>query len=176
MIHCYGMCNSYSSFILAYGLTYISNAIWTLNRCYGFCLLTIVLKLDLYNIVELFRYWQQCWYCNLVSYFRCFTERNLRFLQSFSYCLTMEKNRNSMLLRHCPNLSYIEDGCKIIPLGDSYAVISGNSHGEDSSGSCRIVFECKCPLPGKKEKDWLALYITTLLRYPSTGWNEFTQI
>ena len=64
-----------------------------------------------------------------------------------------------------PNLSYVEDGCKIIPLGDSYAVISGDGHGEDSSGSCRIVFECKCPLPGTTRRTDLHY---TLLHYYTT--------
>lgn len=48
-----------------------------------------------------------------------------------------------------PHLSYIEDGCKILQFGDSYAVISGDGHGEDSSGACPVAFEFKCPLPGK---------------------------
>lgn len=48
-----------------------------------------------------------------------------------------------------PNLVYRENGCEKIPLGDSYAVISGDGSGVNPSGEDEVAFEFKCPVPGK---------------------------
>ena len=49
-----------------------------------------------------------------------------------------------------PDLVYREDGCNIIPLNDSYAVISGDGSGIDTDNSTKMTFEFKCPKPNKE--------------------------
>lgn len=49
-----------------------------------------------------------------------------------------------------PHLLYKEDGCEVIPLGDSKAVSSGDGTGVDKNGQHEVAFEFKCPVPGEK--------------------------
>ncbi|CAG2204526.1 unnamed protein product [Mytilus edulis] len=42
------------------------------------------------------------------------------------------------------------DGCEKIPIGDSYAIISGDGSGTTASNVNEMAFEIKCPVPGKK--------------------------
>ncbi|CAG2191099.1 unnamed protein product [Mytilus edulis] len=49
-----------------------------------------------------------------------------------------------------PSLILVEDGCEKIPIGDSYAIISGDGSGTTASNVNEMAFEIKCPVPGKK--------------------------
>lgn len=46
-------------------------------------------------------------------------------------------------------LSFREDGCEIINIGNSMAVISGDGTGISEKEDSVVAFEFKCPVPGK---------------------------
>ena len=48
-----------------------------------------------------------------------------------------------------PHLKYREDGCILIPMENSYMVVSGDGSGIDDAGENIIAFELKCPVPNK---------------------------
>ena len=79
-------------------------------------------------------------------------------LQSFFDCGTREElNALGTLLGkivpvYFPQLTYIEDGCEIMDLGDSRAIISGDGTGITREKINTVAFEFKCPIPGKKYK------------------------
>ena len=54
-----------------------------------------------------------------------------------------------------PQLTQIEAGCDIMDLGDSRANISGDGTGITRENINTVVFEFKCPIPGKKYKTYL---------------------
>ena len=64
-----------------------------------------------------------------------------------------------------PDLKYQEDGCVIIPFGDTRAVVSGDGTGVNKCNEDKVAFEFKCPMPGKKHKTdvqyELPVYYTT---------------
>ncbi|CAC5357935.1 unnamed protein product [Mytilus coruscus] len=75
----------------------------------------------------------------------------------FDYGTEQEINALGTLLGkimpvYFPNLTYKEDGCKVINLNDSYAVISGDGSGIDQNHSNKVAFEVKCPKPGKNDQ------------------------
>lgn len=49
-----------------------------------------------------------------------------------------------------PQLTYIEDGCEIMDLGDSRTIISGDGTGITKKKINTVAFELKYPIPGKK--------------------------
>jgi hypothetical protein len=51
-----------------------------------------------------------------------------------------------------PQILFREDGCETLPLGDGYAVISGDGSGINSDGSVDVAVEFKCP------KTWKTAY------------------
>ena len=77
-------------------------------------------------------------------------------LQShFDYGEAMEKHALGTLVGkimpvHFPELIFVEDGCAIIPIGDKFCVISGDGSGSMTGSDCKVAFEIKCPIPGKK--------------------------
>ncbi|CAC5401718.1 unnamed protein product [Mytilus coruscus] len=54
-----------------------------------------------------------------------------------------------MLPVYFPQLSFREDGCEIINIGNSMAVISGDGTGISEEEDSVVAFEFKCPVPGK---------------------------
>ncbi|VDI03707.1 Hypothetical predicted protein [Mytilus galloprovincialis] len=75
--------------------------------------------------------------------------------QLFDYGTAQEINAIGTLVVkiipvYFPQLQYREDGCKILPIGDSYAIISGDGSGIDHMGENKIAFEIKCPIPNKE--------------------------
>ncbi|CAG2209236.1 unnamed protein product [Mytilus edulis] len=73
----------------------------------------------------------------------------------FDYVTEQEINALGTLLGkimpvYFPNLTYKEDGCEVISLNDSYAIISGDGSGIDQNHSNKVAFEFKCPKPGKQ--------------------------
>ena len=72
----------------------------------------------------------------------------------FDYGTTQEINAIATMLGkvipvYYPNITYIEDGCKVIPIGQSSAVVSGDGHGINEKDETVMSFEFKCPKPGK---------------------------
>ena len=47
-------------------------------------------------------------------------------------------------------LMFHEDGCKVIPLSDSYGVVSGDGSGVNTDNVTEVAFEFKCPKTGKE--------------------------
>jgi hypothetical protein len=73
----------------------------------------------------------------------------------FDYGTENENNALATLLGkiipvYFPSLVYREDGCELLDLGDSYAVVSGDGSGINADGGTDVAFEFKCPKPGKK--------------------------
>lgn len=73
----------------------------------------------------------------------------------FEYGTTQEINAvgslvGKILPLYFPNLSYKEDGCIILPFGDTQAVISGDGTGVTADDTKMVAFEFKCPIPDKK--------------------------
>ncbi|XP_071139869.1 uncharacterized protein [Mytilus edulis] len=73
----------------------------------------------------------------------------------FDYGTSQEINALGTLVSkilpvYFPDLVYREDGCEVISIGDSYAVISGDGSGVDNNDKVQMAFEFKCPKPGKE--------------------------
>ena len=74
----------------------------------------------------------------------------------FDYGSSQEINALATLLGkilpvYFPRLIFREDGCCVVPLNDSYAVISGDGSGINADNNINMTFEFKCPKP-KKER------------------------
>lgn len=49
-----------------------------------------------------------------------------------------------------PHITFQEDGCVVVPLGETkepYSVVSGDGSGLDEEGHVHLAFEMKCPMP-----------------------------
>ena len=74
----------------------------------------------------------------------------------FDYGTTNEINALATLLGkvmpvYYPHLLYREDGCAVLPLKESYMVVSGDGCGvTNDNTSTEVVFEFKCPRTGKE--------------------------
>lgn len=73
----------------------------------------------------------------------------------FDYGTNNENNALATLLGkilpvYFPTLSYREDGCEMVPLGDSYAVIRVDGSGVDYAGNTEVAFKFKCHNPDYK--------------------------
>jgi hypothetical protein len=88
----------------------------------------------------------------------------------FDYGTTQEINALATLLGkiipvYYPALVFHEDGCEVMSMGDTYAVISGDGSGVDDSKNVQVAFEFKCPRPGKSRTTdvhyTLPVYYTT---------------
>ncbi|CAG2230153.1 unnamed protein product [Mytilus edulis] len=79
---------------------------------------------------------------NLSSLFEYGTAQEINALGSFV---------GKVMPVYFPDLIYKEDGCIILPFGDTQAVISGDGTGVNTNNDV-VAFEFKCPMPGKKYK------------------------
>lgn len=75
----------------------------------------------------------------------------------FNYGTRYELNALGTLLGkivpvYFPQLTYIEDGCEIMDLGDFRAIISGDGTGITREKITTVASEFKCAIPGKKYK------------------------
>ena len=75
--------------------------------------------------------------------------------ERFRYGSEMELNALATLAVkvmpvYFPQLNFREDSCMVLPIGSSYAVISGDGSGVNGSSITEVAFELKCPIPNKK--------------------------
>jgi len=72
----------------------------------------------------------------------------------FAYGIENDKNGLATLLGkvlpvYYPNLLFREDGCLVLPIGETFAIISGDGSGINERLETEVAFEIKCPIPGK---------------------------
>ena len=74
--------------------------------------------------------------------------------ENLKYGTEMEKHALATLVGklmpvYYPHLKLREDGCLVMPMGNTYCIVSGDGSGVNINALTEVAFELKCPIPDK---------------------------